>query len=239
MEKAAYWPTSLEDGDILFAGVDSEKKEVKYLVFSSRAKGRMFIRADRTWLPLAEDNSDTLDDLDVYPVSVDFIPFFDENEEKDSSVSASEAEKYEPNRSIVAAVTDCPPATQDISINIKNRQDAIDGAGYGPLNPAEPNDEFWEKKADRWSVTIEEAKKSICGNCAVFIVTSKMKECIRQGLEGPESNVAYNFSEWDQIDEASELGYCEAFDFKCAAARTCDAWVSGGPIVDTVEEESE
>jgi hypothetical protein len=26
------------------------------------------------------------------------------------------------------------------------------------------------------------------------------------------------------------LGYCEAFDFKCAASRTCDAWVVGGPI---------
>jgi hypothetical protein len=25
------------------------------------------------------------------------------------------------------------------------------------------------------------------------------------------------------------LGYCEIFDFKCAASRTCDAWVVGGP----------
>jgi hypothetical protein len=239
MEKATYWPTELREDDALFAGVESKSSEVKYLVFSSKEKGRVYIRADKTWLPLAEDDSDTLDDLDVYPVTIDFIEVFDKNEEKDASTSSSEAEKYEPNRSIVAAAADCPPATQDVSLNIKNRQNAIDAAGYGPLNPAEPNEEFWDKKADRWSVTIEDAKKSLCGNCAVFIVTSKMKECIRQGLEGPESNVAYNFSEWDQIDEASELGYCEAFDFKCAAARTCDAWVSGGPIVDTVEEESE
>jgi hypothetical protein len=27
----------------------------------------------------------------------------------------------------------------------------------------------------------------------------------------------------------ADLGYCEIFDFKCAASRTCDAWVVGGP----------
>jgi len=34
---------------------------------------------------------------------------------------------------------------------------------------------------------------------------------------------------------AGELGYCEAFDFKCAAARTCDAWIGGGPILEEEE----
>jgi hypothetical protein len=38
-------------------------------------------------------------------------------------------------------------------------------------------------------------------------------------------------NEWDTIS-AGDLGYCEAFDFKCAANRTCDAWVVGGPIID-------
>jgi hypothetical protein len=33
----------------------------------------------------------------------------------------------------------CPPATQDISLNLKNRQKAIDEYHYGPLNPNEPN----------------------------------------------------------------------------------------------------
>jgi hypothetical protein len=32
----------------------------------------------------------------------------------------------------------CPPATQDISLNLKNRQKAIDEYGYGPLNPNQP-----------------------------------------------------------------------------------------------------
>ena len=136
--------------------------------------------------------------------------------------------------SVTAAVSDvCPPATQDISINLANREKAIKDAGYGPLNPAEPNEEFWQEKATRWSITPDEAKKSLCGNCVMFITTTKMKDCIAQGIEqgGSSENNA-----WDAID-AAELGYCEAFDFKCAASRTCNAWVTGGPIDDSKEKE--
>ena len=36
----------------------------------------------------------------------------------------------------------------------------------------------------------------------------------------------------DLIDllEAVEQGYCKFLKFKCAAKRTCTAWVEGGPI---------
>jgi cellobiose-specific phosphotransferase system component IIA len=122
----------------------------------------------------------------------------------------------------------CPPATQDIPINLANREKAIQDAAYGPLNPEEPNDEFWAEKAKRWSVEPEEAKKSLCGNCVMFITTSKMKDCIAQGIEQGGSGEG---NAWDAID-AAELGYCEAFDFKCASSRTCNAWVTGGPITD-------
>jgi hypothetical protein len=30
--------------------------------------------------------------------------------------------------------------------------------------------------------------------------------------------------------DSADLGYCELFHFKCAAARTCSAWLMGGPI---------
>jgi hypothetical protein len=120
----------------------------------------------------------------------------------------------------------CPPATQDVAVNIKNRQQAIKTAGYGPLNPEEPNDAFWNKKGKRWDVTASEAKKQTCGNCVMFVKTPTMLNCIEGGLGNEKGNVA-----WD-IVEAGELGYCEAFDFKCASARTCDAWVVGGPITD-------
>ncbi len=29
----------------------------------------------------------------------------------------------------------CPPATQDIDLNLENRQEGIEHKGYGPLNP--------------------------------------------------------------------------------------------------------
>jgi hypothetical protein len=119
---------------------------------------------------------------------------------------------------------DCPPATQEIAVNLKNRQNAIDTAAYGPLNPDEPNAEFWQKKGARWDVTSEEAQKQRCGNCAAFIKTASMLDCIKQGLGNETGNDAM-----DVID-AGDLGYCEAFDFKCASARTCDAWIVGGPV---------
>lgn len=119
----------------------------------------------------------------------------------------------------------CPPATQDIKVNLEHRQEAIDIASYGPMNPNEPNEAFWNAKADRWKVTIEEVKQSLCGNCAAFIQTPTMLECINKGLGG----------DGEPTMDAANLGYCEIFDFKCAGDRTCDAWIVGGPITDEGE----
>jgi hypothetical protein len=119
----------------------------------------------------------------------------------------------------------CPEATQSIPVNLKNRQNAVKIAQYGPLNPNEPNEDYWKKKADMFEGNVESAKKALCGNCAFFIQTKKMLDCIASGIGGEVKD------EWDTI-QAGDLGYCEAFDFKCAASRTCDAWVTGGPITD-------
>jgi hypothetical protein len=120
-------------------------------------------------------------------------------------------------------VEECPPATQDVAINLKNRQECIDVANYGPLNPNEPNEDYWKAKAKMFGGDVESSKKALCGNCAFFVQTKKMLDCIAGGIN--------DTNEWDTID-AGDLGYCEAFDFKCAASRTCDAWVVGGPIVE-------
>ena len=32
------------------------------------------------------------------------------------------------------------------------------------------------------------------------------------------------------IVKNANIGFCEFFWFKCAGARSCDAWVGGGPI---------
>ena len=132
--------------------------------------------------------------------------------------------KFIPATPITAAAEDsCPPATQDIAINLENRKKAIDTAMYGPLNPEEPNEEYWQELADEWRVDVDTAKKQLCGNCAMFNISPKTKDCIQSGLTD-DADV------FDKIDAAGELGYCEAFDFKCASARTCRAWVTGGPI---------
>jgi hypothetical protein len=120
---------------------------------------------------------------------------------------------------------ECPPATQDIQLNLTNRQNAIDNVGYGPLNPAEPNDEFWQDKADRWKTDIEEAKSAVCGNCIFFVRTPKVLECIENGI-------GLGMQEAEGSIEAGELGYCNALDFKCASQRTCNAWAAGGPITE-------
>lgn len=113
----------------------------------------------------------------------------------------------------------CPTATQDITINLRNRAKAINSADYGPENPDLPNNAFWKAKANQWEVSIEDAKMSRCGNCAAFNQDEGMLKCISKGI-GDEGGDADEF-----VDEA-DLGYCEIFDFKCAASRTCDAWVT-------------
>jgi hypothetical protein len=119
----------------------------------------------------------------------------------------------------------CPPATQDITVNLRNRATAIQKANYGPMNPDNDNDSFWQAKADLFKTDVEQAKECVCANCAVFFQTEELLNCIKSGLDsGPEA---------DAIVEKANLGYCEIFDFKCAGDRTCDAWVVGGPITDS------
>jgi hypothetical protein len=127
---------------------------------------------------------------------------------------------------IINEAKSCPPATQDIKLNLKNRQKAINEFGYGPLNPGEPNKKFWDEKVKEWKLdTLKEAKTALCGNCAAFDVTKKTIDCIAKGIGDDEGSE-------DPMDvvEAGELGYCRFLKFKCASKRTCDAWVTGGPI---------
>jgi len=122
----------------------------------------------------------------------------------------------------------CPMATQDITLNLKNRAKAINSANYGPENPKLPNKQYWMQMADEWQVDPEEAKMSLCGNCAAFNQEESMLDCIAKGI-GEEGDP------WAVVD-AGDLGYCEIFDFKCASSRTCSAWVAGGDDSDGEDE---
>ena len=130
------------------------------------------------------------------------------------------------NGEINESKSKCPPATQDIKLNLKNRQKGIDEFGYGPLNPSEPNKKFWDEKVKEWKLdTVKEAKTALCGNCAAFDISKKTLDCIAKGIgdDGGSENPM-------DVIEAGDLGYCRFLKFKCAAKRTCDAWVTGGPI---------
>ena len=54
------------------------------------------------------------------------------------------------NKTVTKVGDACPTATADIKENVKNRNWTIDNFAYVPLNPAVPDLNFWEKKADMW-----------------------------------------------------------------------------------------
>lgn len=130
--------------------------------------------------------------------------------------------------SLVEAVTGCPIATQDISVNLANRQVAIDKYGYGPANPDDKeadNTMFWEKKAKMWNCSVENVETMRCGDCAAFNVSDKMRDCMAKGLAEVGNDPMATI-------EKADLGYCSFLHFKCAGTRTCDAWVAGGAVDD-------
>jgi hypothetical protein len=114
----------------------------------------------------------------------------------------------------------CPVATQDLEVNLQNRQDALDTKMYGPANPALDaeggNQEFWQKLADKFNDTVENVMTMRCGNCSFFDTSDTMKQCIEMGI-GDEGDP-------EQAIDAGELGYCSALDFKCASQRVCVVW---------------
>jgi hypothetical protein len=125
---------------------------------------------------------------------------------------------------LVEAKTKCPVATQDVHVNLENRQHAIDEYYYGPANPDRPG-AYWKDAAKRWKIDEATAKTMRCGNCAAFDMSKKMLACIEKGIQQDEAEVNAAATV-----KQSKLGYCNFFKFKCAADRSCTAWVTGGPI---------
>ncbi len=109
---------------------------------------------------------------------------------------------------------ECPPATQDLELNTKNRNAAIEAEHieYGPLNLSDEG--YWEHIADHWKTSVDVAKESTCGNCAAFDISPRMLACMPGEIE----------------DSEGRLGYCWMHHFKCHSARTCYTWAAGGPI---------
>jgi hypothetical protein len=131
----------------------------------------------------------------------------------------------------------CPLATRDVKTNLKHRNWAFANVGYGPANPLDEknNEEFWLRKSIMYVTSLDEAKAMRCGNCSAFIQTSFMHDCITKGIEAKDPADESGYDE--DVIESAQLGFCELFHFKCAALRTCDAWLVGGPITDKSDME--
>lgn len=122
----------------------------------------------------------------------------------------------------------CPPATQDLEINTKNRNSAIkaDYIQYGPLNLAD--EEYWVRAAKHWNTTVKVAKESRCYNCVAFDISPRMQDCM-PGLIMSQEEIEAAI----EMDERWEtLGYCWMHKFKCHSDRSCYTWAAGGPITE-------
>lgn len=111
--------------------------------------------------------------------------------------------------------SDCPPATQDLELNTRNRDSAVkaEHIQYGPLNLSD--EDYWVRYGKRWNTTASVAKNSNCSNCVAFDISPRMEDCMPL-----------------QLDKDGRLGYCWMHHFKCHSARTCYTWAKGGPITD-------
>lgn len=127
---------------------------------------------------------------------------------------------------VEGAEKNCPVATYNIDVNLKNRQKAIDNYHYGPANPDNPGD-YWKQAAKTFKVTEAIAKTMQCANCAAFDVSDKMRKCMEDGIKG-------DYKETDAMAtiKKADLGYCNFLHFKCAGSRSCTAFVTGGAIDD-------
>ena len=131
---------------------------------------------------------------------------------------ALELEPMIPKANPSSDLSDCPPSTQSLELNTKNRNKAIqtDFIRYGPLNLSD--EQYYKDAAKHWNTDVATAKKSKCSNCVAFDISPRMLEC----MPGPVSQPIE--------DEDGYLGYCWMHHFKCHSARTCYTWAAGGPI---------
>lgn len=146
----------------------------------------------------------------------------------------------------------CPPATQDLSVNLINRNRAIKETGYGPFNPdldditlavvAESNKEptpalrkaalrdLLEANPTNYDFWIQKAmlwshkdlRIVMSARCGNCTFFDTSPQMMKCIEKGLVGKVE---SDADAAhDSAGDLGYCVALKFKCAASRTCDAW---------------
>jgi len=152
----------------------------------------------------------------------------------------------------------CPPATKDVDLNTENRNAAREDHSYGPMNPLESSDGYWDSLSSKWEgATSEEAMGMRCGNCIAFDISPRMRECmpIAEDQYLPDSMKDEESDPMDLVDttminKAAEdfpgmpegayvgFGYCWMHHFKCHSARSCDTWAGEGPMEEDEDSEA-
>jgi hypothetical protein len=214
--------------DYLKKALDKEKQElnkktekVKREIYESSLSGYM----KKYKMLNEEDEMDSEEDK----TEDEYLSGDEEDTETDMSSEEDDdsEDDYEKDEDEEEASSSAPIATTDETVNMENRQKAIDEFSYGPEKVEEVNDEFWNEKKTKFRVkTVELAKQKLCGNCAAFNIKAEMLKYLDNGIdkEIDENDV------WDADKE--NRGYCEFLDFKCHKMRSCNSWVEGGPLKD-------
>lgn len=124
----------------------------------------------------------------------------------------------------------CPIPMAIKEVNIQNHIKTVQIANLGPARPSSPGN-YWTQKAEDMGVSVEEARKQLCSNCAFYVNTTAIQDCYKKNKDLGNIPLATEVNPaWENTDDAA--AYCIKFDITCTASRTCDDWAAGGPILD-------
>lgn len=108
-------------------------------------------------------------------------------------------------------------------VNIANHLLAIQYEALGPIDPREPNQEYWTLKAEKWQVLEGEARTRLCMNCAHYDNSPEIVEYMQNTWEPIKlQELPIDPAPVDIPGDLSAC--CTRWLITCTAMRTCDAW---------------
>lgn len=108
-------------------------------------------------------------------------------------------------------------------VNVANHLLAIKYEALGPIDPREPNPEFWALKAEKWQVLEGEARTRLCMNCAHYDNSPEIVEYMQNTWEPIKlQELPIDPAPVDIPGDLSAC--CTRWLITCTAMRTCDAW---------------
>ena len=108
-------------------------------------------------------------------------------------------------------------------VNVANHLLAIKYEALGPIDPREPNPEFWALKAEKWQVLEGEARTRLCMNCAHYDNSPEIVEYMQSTWTPIKlQDLPIDPAPVDILGDLSAC--CTRWLITCTAMRTCDAW---------------